>query len=465
MADQGDQVSSRMKRSFRATLVNQAVNFVSVFVLQFVASRTWGADAYFDWSIIIGVPAYLTLGDLGFGTATVSEITQLMGRGDKERAKVVYQSTWLSVTTITVAIALLMLVVLPFFDPTHILKLTRTPRWEAQVVIAVFGLNALLSQQGTFILAGYQTEHLFSRYQYTQSIQKVLETLVLVIGVSLPPHMIALAVAVLMSRVVVYAASTWDMWRLNDWLRPGFKYFDKKVALKMVRPAVFVTVYSGATIMSVEGFAQAVSGATGAVAGGILASSRKLARISNQVVGGLGLSTGVEFSRLYGAGDISQARSLVVNSTRNAFWIAFCFLPVIMVVGPPFYRFWTKTKSIDLWSLTAMLLAALVNSLWSQLASALFSINRTTKISLAYSVTMHVGCLATFFTAKQFGIQGATTIMCLVEVAMVFIVVPIGCQVIDENPFRFLRSATTLPDQVKARLTKALSGPRHPGQP
>ena len=112
-----------------------------------------------------------------------------------------------------------------------------------------------------------------------------------------------------------------------------------------------------------------------------------------------------------------------------------------------------------------MLLAALVNSLWSQLASALFSINRTTKISLAYSVTMLLGCLATFFTAKQYGIQGATTIMCLVEVAMVVVIVPIGCQVIQENPLHFLRSATRLPDQVKEKLAKALAGPRRPGQP
>lgn len=447
-----EQISSRMRRSFRATLVNQAVSFVSVFVLQFVASRTWGADTYFDWSIIISVPAYLTLGDFGFGTATVSEITQLIGRGDKERAKVVYQSTWLSVTAITCLLALLMFAVLPFFDATHVLKLTSTPRWEAQVVMAVFGLNALLSQQGTFILAGYQTEHHFARYQYTQSIQKLLETVVLVIGVSLPPHMVGLALAVLASRFVVYAVSTWDMWRLNDWLRPGFKHFQAKVALDLIRPAAFVTLYSAASIMSVEGFAQAVSGATGAVAGGILSSSRKLARVSNQVVGGLGVSTGVEFSRLYGAGDIPTARSLVVTSTQKAFWIALAFLPTVMLLGPPFYHFWTKTKTIDLFSLTAMLLAALVNALWSQLASALFSINRTAKISLAYSAVMLLACLATFFSAKNFGIQGAATTMFLAEVAMVCLVLPVGCQVIEERPIQFLTQVIKVPESVKRKL-------------
>lgn len=460
-----EQISSRMRRSFRATLVNQAVSFVSVFVLQFVASRTWGADTYFDWSIIISVPAYLTLGDFGFGTATVSEITQLIGRGDKERAKVVYQSTWLSVTAITCLLALLMFAVLPFFDATHVLKLTSTPRWEAQVVMAVFGLNALLSQQGTFILAGYQTEHHFARYQYTQSIQKLLETVVLVIGVSLPPHMVGLALAVLASRFVVYAVSTWDMWRLNDWLRPGFKHFQAKVALDMIRPAAFVTVYSAASIMSVEGFAQAVSTATGAVSGGILASSRKLARVSNQVVGGLGISTGVEFSRLYGAGDIATARSLVARSTQKAFWMALAFLPVVMLVGPPIYHFWTKTKTIDLFSLTAMLLAAVVNSLWSQLASALFSINRTAKISLAYSTVMLAGCVATYFMAQRFGIQGAAAMMCLAEVAMVVLVVPLGCQIVEEQPGRFLSHVIRIPDGLKAKLSRLFSGREGSGRP
>ncbi|MBX3097615.1 MAG: hypothetical protein KF812_12215, partial [Fimbriimonadaceae bacterium] len=198
--------------------------------------------------------------------------------------------------------------------------------------------------------------------------------------------------------------------------------------------------------------------ATGASTGGVLASSRKLARVSNQVVGGLGMSTAAEFSRMYGAGEITRARALILSTTQRAFWIAVCFLPFMTVVGPPLYHFWTKTKTIDLWSLTAMLLAAVFNSIWSPLATGLLSINRTAKASTAYALTMFGCCVATFFVAQRFGIEGAATLMAAAEVAMIMVIVPTGCQLLEMKPTTFLREAVRAPDTLKAWLARNHKG-------
>lgn len=449
-------------RNFRALLLNQGVTTIAAFGPQLIAMRTWGRAEFFDWTLTISLPGYLTLGDFGFGTATVNEITQLMGRGDKERAKVVYQSTWASVTAITLVLALLMFAVLPFFDPVHALNLLKTPRWEAQAVIAVFGVNALLSQQGTFILAGYQSEHCFDRYQHSQTIQKLLEMLVLLLGVSLPRHMVGLAVAVLGVRVLVYAFSTRDMWSRNNWLRPGFRHFNKETALAMLRPATFITVYSGATMLNIMGFAQAVARGSNSVVGGLLSNARTISRVSNQVVGSLGISTGAEFSRLYGGGHISQARELVMESTRRAFWVTVGFVPLMSLVGPPFYKFWTNGKEVDRLALTAMLVSAVANSLWSPLGSAMFSINRTVGISLAFLITNLAGCFAAYALVGSTGVTGAATVMLIVELVMVVLVMNLGMKVIDCTVGEFIRAATRWPKNMFRRGRAEPTAPNEP---
>ena len=82
----------RLFKGFGASLYGQAVVVVIQLAGVPILLSQWHAVLYGEWLILFAIPAYLSLGDLGFSLSAANDMTARVGRQDRAGALTVFQS-------------------------------------------------------------------------------------------------------------------------------------------------------------------------------------------------------------------------------------------------------------------------------------------------------------------------------------------------------------------------------------
>ena len=64
----------------------------------------WSPQMYGEWLILYSLVGYFSLGNLGFAQAAANEMTMFVARGERDRALVTYQSTFMIISVIAVGL-------------------------------------------------------------------------------------------------------------------------------------------------------------------------------------------------------------------------------------------------------------------------------------------------------------------------------------------------------------------------
>src|SRR5580704_12815917 len=91
-------VRRRLIRGFGATALGPVVTAIIQLGTVPLLLHAWGAAKYGDWLLLSAVPSYLGLSDMGFGTASGSDMTMRVAAGDREGALRTFQSSWALLT-------------------------------------------------------------------------------------------------------------------------------------------------------------------------------------------------------------------------------------------------------------------------------------------------------------------------------------------------------------------------------
>jgi hypothetical protein len=66
--------------------------------------HAWGASKYGDWLLLSAIPSYLTFSGLGFGDSSGSDMTMRVAGGDWEGALATFQSSWVLLSAMSMAV-------------------------------------------------------------------------------------------------------------------------------------------------------------------------------------------------------------------------------------------------------------------------------------------------------------------------------------------------------------------------
>ena len=378
-------VAHGMGANLYGQMVTVAVQLLGVPILL----HFWGARLYGEWLILVAVPAYLSMTDLGFSQSAANDMAQQVARGNFEEALAVFQSLGVLVVA-AAAIALLVISALLFELPLqrwlNVTDLsTNQVRWvlwflaaEVLVKLAEGVSHAGLRSEGDYPLHGFL-------YASVALVQNVAIWSLAVLGAG--PS--AAAAAVLSVRVVALPSVSWLTIRRHPWLKFGVRHARASELKRLARPAVANLSMPLAQALSVQGMVVLIGAIAGSIAVVTFSTLRTLTRVALQGVLVVTKAAEPELASAYGSADGQLLRDLFVHTLRAGFWLTGAATIGLLLFGDIILRFWTHGRvGMDPGLFHWLLLSAIANGLCYGPLVILQAANRHVRASLLYVLSI-----------------------------------------------------------------------------
>ena len=394
----------------------------------------WGVPKYGDWIALTALPGYLTITDLSFGATAANEMTMLAGAGREAEAQKVYRSAWvliLGLSFIVLLVASGLALTLPF---ERWLDIRNFSREECVLTMLLLIGQIVLAQQGSMIGAAYRAGGFYPVGLWVGDGLRVLEFVALVAVLLGDGGPVLLTGSVLAIRAVSYAIQYVHVRRLVPWLSLGFKGATREAIRPIIGPALAYNAVPLAQATTLQGSVLAAKIVAGPQAAVLYATTRTVTRLVLQVVTMVTNSAWPEFSRAIGMGDLDLARRLHRRVCQLGVWISVLGSAAMLVVGPYLYTRWTRGEvAFHPAVFGVMLLAVILNSVWSVSYAVPVSVNRHQRITYLYLVAAFVGLACSFALGRAFGVLGVTLGLIPVELISIAVVLPYSMKVLEDD--------------------------------
>ena len=436
-------VRGRLFRTFAAHGLNQVVNLLSQILTLPLLIGVWSTAVYRDWLLIIAVPAFFTLADLGFGQAVASEVGKLWAAGQNDEASNIYQ-TGLTVVVVSCIVCAAVFIPLIFFTPIqHMLNVTVFSGTLTRELVAIFTMQVLVFQVLGVLRSGFRAHGLDSMSIALSSLVSIGGLLAVIITSLVHGTPMGLASMILGTAVLVTIIIYVEERRCVPWLIPRFRPV-KWATLKLIlAPGLGMNLISLATGLSLQGTFLAVSNAISPQLGMIFWQTRVLTRSVNQVTNMVSFSFTAEFSTALGASNYDLAKRLHHRSSQVSFWAGVLSSVAVAIVAKPVFGVWTRHNH-DLPFMPVLfgllLVALVVNGAYWGSIMAPTAVNKHLKMSIAFCVASAVSVGVCWVCAYYFGLAGAGIGVISLEVIMTVIVVPIAIRIVHDDFGEWLRA-------------------------
>ncbi len=151
-------VRGRLIRGFGATALGPVVTAIIQLGTVPLLLHAWGAAKYGDWLLLSAVPSYLALSDMGFGTASGSDMTMRVAAGDRDGALRTFQSSWALLTSVSTAMLLMASATVWWIPWQRWLKLSSVSSLQAATIMIILGAYVVVGQQNNVAESGYRCD-------------------------------------------------------------------------------------------------------------------------------------------------------------------------------------------------------------------------------------------------------------------------------------------------------------------
>lgn len=452
-------VQTRLIKGFAAQGFGQAVNLIIQVVSIPLFIHFWGKTLYGEWLLLSTVPAYFALSDLGFANAAGNEMSMRVARGDRPGALVVFQSAWVLVTVLTLALTVTMMIAAHFLPLILWLKLTTLSQAEVTLVVMILLVQLFFDLQTSLLGIAYRCDGHFAAGTMIRNALRLSEFLAGAIVICLGGHLVVVALATMLTRIVGNGLTVLDIRRRSSWLVMGWRHADLPTLRAMVSPAISFMGFPLGNALSLQGMLIVIGNVLGPVPVVIFSTVRTLSRFVWQIMSAIVNTVWVELSAAFGAGDIPLARRLHRRTCQAAIWISIPLCLAMLAVGGPLYHLWTHGKlSYDPALFALLLLVVICNSFWSASYITLVAVNRHQKLALTYAISTALSLVVAAVLTPLLGLPGAALALLVIDVFMSAYVVRRSLALVEDTLPAFAKFILTPPRLSLPRglMTKAV---------
>lgn len=447
-------VRSRLIRGFAAQGFGQVITAIIQIVSVPLFVHFWGKVVYGEWLLLSTVPAYFALSDLGFANAAGTEMTMRVARGDRQGALEVFQSAWALVTGVTLALTLSVIFLTQLLPIAHWLKLSTLSHHEVSFVITILVIQLFFDLQTGLLGLGYRIDGHFAAGTMIRNFLRLAEFSAGVAALLLGAHLIGVALAMMLTRLVGNILTVADCRRRSPWLIFGIQHASRKTLKTLVSPAFSFMGFPLGIALSLQGILTVVGVVLGPVAVVIFSTLRTLSRVVYQLMSAITHTVWVEMSTAFGAGDISLARRLHRRTCQAAIWLSIPLSTLLFICGRTIMQVWTHgTIPYEPTLFALLLLVVVCNSFWSTSYVTLIAVNRHQKLAVIYVVATAISLGIALALAYFWGMPGAALGLLVIDAFMISYVVPRSLELVQDTPLGFIR-AVLAPPLPKRRRTK-----------
>jgi O-antigen/teichoic acid export membrane protein len=432
-------VKQRILHALAANAFGQAVTVGTQLLLTPLFFAQWGAALYGEWLLLSALPAYLTMADLGIGSAAGNDMTMRAGANDRRGAQATYRGAF----RVAAAVGLLTLLAgvalaLGKFSfntlPTpHIQPL------EAALVVLALAANVALSFSVGVFGAGYRCAGLNATGIVIGNGGRLLEALAFAALLLLGHGPLALCGAMLVLKLMLIGFQMLHLRRVCPWLHEGDVSAEPGLVRRLLKPSLAFMAMPLAGALSLQGPIIVLGAALGGEAVALFAAMRTLSRIPMQLMNALNASVWPEMSRAFGAGDMALLRQLHRRSARITAALVAASCLGLGLLGETITHLWLGAQQTYQPSLLLWLVAiAGVSALWNASSIVLAATNQHGRmgVNMVLSSAVAIGLGSAFI--GQLGQQGFLVILLTAEVAMLLTVLPQALQASGDSLAHFL---------------------------
>jgi O-antigen/teichoic acid export membrane protein len=408
----------------------QLVNIGSQLVVLPVMLWLWGPERYGAWLIISALPTYLSMADLGFAQVAANEMTMLVARGARDRARAISDTAWamiLGVSVLAIVAFGLFLAVVP------IGRVFNFP--ESVVADAPLACLALL---GTVVLslvlgvigAGFRATGRYGVMVASAATIRLVDLVALVVAAAAGGSFLQVAVTILIVKLTATTIVAVSFARQTPWLRPGLALAELPTARRLLVPSFGYLSFSLSNALNIQGVTLVVGALLGPTAVVTVSAIRTLTRLGVQAAAVINHTMAVVYSPLFGRGDTDRFRQVFRTHVAAGAAGAIVYLVGYLLLGDWVLALWTHGKVGDYGSLLAgMTIAIAAEVVWFTLQSPYLATNRHMLFAPTYLGFSIAGLLITWQALQLWGIEAVGLTSAAISIAFVLVTVVIVLRV------------------------------------
>lgn len=410
----------RVGFTFGAQIYNQIVNIGVQVALVPILLYAWGAERYGVWLLLSAIPTYLTFSDFGFTLSAKSEMTMKVAKGDLKGAHVTYQSVFLLLTAVSIAVTLLAAVLLFVVRLGDFLNLGAVSEIQAKTVLSLLGLNVILYQFFMLLSAGMRAVGRPATEIALAGTTRLATGATTAAAALLGGDLVIVALIAFADSVLSIAVIFFWLRSLAPWLGLGASAASRREIKRMFHPSVSFMSQTLGQAFAINGPVMVLGIVARPMDVVIFSTCRTLARLGTTATNMINAATMPEYSRVFGLEQFAQFRRLAFMHFGASVGIAFIYFIVLNLLGGWILSLWTKGAVPLVQPFFALLLvSAVAEMLWTTLFVPLGAVNRHVVTAHAYGVLALIGVVCGYFLAASYGLTGVVAPLIVVNVIMI----------------------------------------------
>ncbi|TWG80241.1 O-antigen/teichoic acid export membrane protein [Cupriavidus gilardii J11] len=415
----------RILRGIGANAFGQGVTILTQLLTVPMFLSAWGPERYGIWLMLIAVPVYLGLADLGFTGVAVNRINMSIAAGDRRGALVCYHSALALLLAIGAAMCAVAVLAGAGLG-AMIQQWTGLDRGAATLTMLMIAIQAAgymlaLLSHGVFWSAGRYAEATmwFNLFRLIEFGALALGVMVLHGGYLLLMTLLAA------SRVLLVIVMYLRMRTLAPWARLSLAMRSRAEVRAMLMPALALNAFPIGNALNMQGMVLCAGFVFGPAFVAYFSAMRTLSRIPYQLGQLISQALSPEIGRLYGQGDAKGLRALFRHALSASVGLASMCGVALYVAGDWICNYWTHGKIAPILPDYGWLLAAaVVNSLWHTAQVMVTATNNHARLSLVFLGANTAGLLVAVIGGKLFGTSMMSLGVLATEVLILLALLP-----------------------------------------
>ena len=439
-------LKAKLLRNLGANAYGQAITILIQLVSVPLYLHFWGVELYGEWLILSAIPAYLALSDVGFASVAANDMTMRVANGDRQGALEVYQSIWLFICGVSVAVGV-GLVLLVYAAPVAAqFSITHVSETQTRQVLIVLILYVLAGLQGGVFSAAFRAA---GRYAFGTTLGnsvRLAEWALSMVALLLGGELLAIASVTLATRLLGLLVMWLVLQKQERWLTLGRQEASIQKVRQLLKPAAAFMAFPLGLALSLQGMVLIIGMTLGSAAVVVFSAYRTLTRLLVQAITMLNQAVWPEMSAAYGAKQMDLVRQLHRKGSNVTFWIALPAVALLGAVGEWFVGVWTRHAFEQNHMLFALLLATtFLNVLWQTSWVVLMATNQHQEITLAFIASAACALLLGTLVIPVLGVSSAGLVLVVAELPMLYLAINSALQLLQDKWPGYLKSTFSKP--------------------
>jgi O-antigen/teichoic acid export membrane protein len=449
-------VRTRLLKGLGASALGPIVTIFVQLVSVPIFLHFWGAVLYGEWLILSAIPSYLALSDIGFGNVASSDMTMSVAAGQREAALETFQSAWILISSLSLAMMILLCAGAWFVPWSSWLKLSVIGDYGAAQIMVVFSAYVLLSLQNGILDSAFRCDGNYALGTMYLSIVRFSEAVFAVVAVVCGGRPLHVAITTLCARATGTAVLILVLRMRSPWIRFGTKHANYDCIRRLAAPAFAFMAFPIGNAISLQGYTVVIGVVLGPVAVVAFSTMRTLSRVGYQGLTVIGRAIWPELSTAFGSGNIDLARNLHRRACQLGLVVSLACTVALGLIGPHVYGSWTRhAVRFDPLTFLLLLIVIVANSMWYTSSIVPMASNQHEKIAVAYMVGTFLSLCTAYGLMKVISMAGAAMALLCIDACMLLLVLHVSLGLLSDTRREFAYSLLRVPNfRSISRLAK-----------